>query len=84
LQVVAFLLGPPGGGDDAIAELVEERDCDRTNPTRQHQSREHISPVWRDACFFQSQHTKHGRIASLRRFADWLEIADSQPSALAN
>ena len=61
-QIVAFLVGPPGGGDDAIAELVEERDCDRTHPTGS-TGHEHIAPVWRDACLFQSQHAKHGGIA---------------------
>ena len=61
-KIVSFLLRPAGGGDDAIAELVEERNRDRPHPTGS-AGHEHIAPVRRDACLFQSQHAKHGGVA---------------------
>ena len=51
LQVVAFLLGPAGGGDDAIAELVEERDRDRAHPTGS-TGHQHIAFIRCDSLLF--------------------------------
>ena len=61
-QIVPFLLGPPGRGDNAIAEPVKKRDRKRTHPTGG-TGHQHISFGWRDSLLFQGQHAKHGREA---------------------
>jgi len=55
---IVFLFGPTGGGDDAVAKLVEDRDRYRTHSTCS-TGHEHSAAVWGDACLFQGEHAKH-------------------------